>query len=82
MSVSFDDSKMAMALLNWLLTRSYSLISALEAAHTDNTKFIFEFAQSRVQEERGQVHRAQEDLNSSEFAALFANPCPGFKRAT
>lgn len=81
MYVSVNDSEMAMALLNLLPLHFDSPISALDAAHNDDTKFNFKSVQSRcVQEKRRKAQRVQEDLESSEVAAFLAKSSPRSKR--
>ena len=73
MSVTIEDSEMAMALLNGLPDRFDSLISALDASHTDDEDLTFEFVQSRcLQEEQRHAIRDQDALKKSEAAALLA----------
>ena len=73
MSVTIEDSEMAMALLNGLPDRFDSLISALDATHTDDKDLTFELVQSRcLQEEQRHAQRDQDALKRSEAAALFA----------
>ena len=53
MSVTLEDSEMLIALLNGLPDRFDSLISALDASHTDDKHLTFELVQSRcLQEEQ------------------------------
>ena len=73
MSVSIEDSEMAMALLNGLPDRFDSFISALDAAHTDDDHLTFELVQSRcLQEEQRHAQRDQDPLKRFEAAALLA----------
>lgn len=59
MTVFVDDSEMEMTLFNELSFHSDSLIFALDAAHTDNISFNFEFEQSCcVQKEKRQTQPA------------------------
>ena len=73
MSINIEDSEMAMALLNGLRDRFDSLISALDASHTDDKQLTFELVQSRcLQEEQRHTQRDQDALKKSEAAALLA----------
>ena len=47
MFVTLEDTGMAMALLNGLPDRFDTLISALDASHTDDKHMTFELVQSR-----------------------------------
>ena len=73
MSINIEDSEMAMALLNGLPDRFDSLISALDASHTDDKQLTFELVQSRcLQEEQRHTQRDQDARKKSEAAALLA----------
>ena len=77
MSINIEDGEMAMALLNGLPDRFDSLISALDASHTDDKQLTFELVcmcgQSRcLQEEQRHTQRDQDALIKSEAAALLA----------
>ena len=54
--VTIDDEEMAMALLNGLLERYDSLISALDTLG-DEKKFTFEFVKSRLFQEVQRIHQ-------------------------
>lgn len=83
MSVSVEDSKTAMALLHGVSLLYNSVISALDAARTDDIKYSFDFVQRRcAQEEHRQAQCALEDFKSSECAALFAKFAARSKKIT
>lgn len=72
MSVTADDSKLAIALLNGLPGLFHTLISALDAFHIDDKNFTFEFVQSRChQEEQRHILRDRDSLTHTETAELF-----------
>ena len=77
MSVTLEDSEMLIALLNGLPDRFDSLISALDASHTDDKHLTFELVQSRcLQEEQRHTQRDEDALKKSEAAALLATKFP------
>lgn len=83
MSVSIDESELEMALLNGIPLLTDFLISALDAEHISDTKLNFKFVERGcAQQERRRTRPAQEDLNSSESAALLAKISHGPKRPT
>ena len=81
MSVTMEDSEMAMAFLNGLPDRFDSLILAVDESYIDESQLTFELVQSRcIQEQQRHEQRDADALQKSQTAALMATRQSNFRK--